>query len=420
MQKNLNEWLAYIEKLHPTEIELGLTRISKVANKLDLINFPAKVITVGGTNGKGTTCAFLEQILTQAGYKVGVYSSPHIQRYTERLRINHQELSDEQHCRAFEIVESSREDVSLSFFEYVTLSCLQLLKEQQCDFIILEVGLGGRLDATNIVESDISVITTIAIDHVDWLGDNREIIGFEKAGIFRPGHPAICGELNPPHSIQAHAQDIGADISFAGKDFITDIGEYTWTWTGNKKIENLPKTLMPLQNASTALAVIEALEIDLDDALIRDALKQAKLAGRLQKLSLPTNIETYVDVAHNPQSAQYLAKQIKQIKATKSAQTKVYAIVGMLEDKDITGSFEEVNSLIDDCSLITLECYRGASASTVLSRYNESTNKHALVSCYDNIDLAYQRVIREANEQDMIVIFGSFHTVSAFLTYLEG
>ena len=230
----------------------------------------------------------------------------------------------------------------------MTLSCLQLLKEQQCDFIILEVGLGGRLDATNIVESDISVITTIAIDHVDWLGDNREVIGFEKAGIFRPGHPAICGELNPPHSIQAHAQDIGADISFAGKDFITDIGEYTWTWTGNKKIENLPKTLMPLQNASTALAVIEALEIDLDDALIRDALKQAKLAGRLQKLSLPTNIETYVDVAHNPQSAQYLAKQIKQIKATKSAQTKVYAIVGMLEDKDITGSFEEVNSLIDE------------------------------------------------------------------------
>ena len=176
MYKNLNEWLAYIEKLHPTEIELGLTRIAKVAKKLDLINFPATVITVGGTNGKGTTCAFLEEILIQAGYKVGVYSSPHIQRFTERLRINHQELPDQMHCDAFEKIETARENVSLSFFEYVTLSCLQLLKDQQCDFIILEVGLGGRLDATNIVQSDISVITTIAIDHVDWLGDNREVI----------------------------------------------------------------------------------------------------------------------------------------------------------------------------------------------------------------------------------------------------
>lgn len=420
MYKNLNEWLAYIEKLHPTEIELGLTRIAKVAKKLDLINFPATVITVGGTNGKGTTCAFLEEILIQAGYKVGVYSSPHIQRFTERLRIDHQELPDQMHCDAFEKIETARGNVSLSFFEYVTLSCLQLLKDQQCDFIILEVGLGGRLDATNIVQSDISVITTIAIDHVDWLGDNREVIGFEKAGIFKAGKPTICGELDPPKSIQVHAQDIGADIYFAGKDFIADVGDEFWTWIGKKSINNLPKTLMPLQNASTALAVIEALKIQVDDDLIRNALRQAKLAGRLQKLTLPANIDTYIDVAHNPQSAQYLAQQIKQIKANKPVQSKVYAIVGMLEDKDITGSFEQLNPLIDDCSFITLDCHRGASAATVLARYNNSTNKSALVSCYDNIDLAYKRVINEANEQDIILIFGSFHTVSAFLTYLEG
>lgn len=420
MQKNLNEWLTYIEKIHPTEIELGLTRIANVAKTLDLINFPAKVITVGGTNGKGTTCAFLEEILTQAGYKVGVYSSPHIQRYTERLRVNHRELSEQIHCDAFEKVEAARANVSLSFFEYVTLSCLQILKDQRCDFIILEVGLGGRLDATNIVDSDISVITTIAIDHVDWLGDNREKIGFEKAGIFRAGCPAICGELNPPDSIQAHGLDIGAEIRFAGKDFVAQINAESWTWTGNKVIDNLPKTLMPLQNAATALAVIEALQIDLDDDLIRHAIGQAQLAGRLQKLTLPTHIETYIDVAHNPESAHYLAQQIKHIKANKSALSKVYAIVGMLEDKDITGSFEQVNPLIDDCSLITLDCYRGASAKTVLTRYNNSNNKSALVSCYDTIDLAYKRVINDANEQDIILIFGSFHTVSAFLTYLEG
>lgn len=420
MEKNLNEWLSYLEQLHPCEIELGLTRISKVAKELDLLHFDAKVITVAGTNGKGTTCAFLEEILIQAGYKVGVYSSPHIQRYTERLRINHLELPESQHCQAFSKIETMRKDISLSYFEYVTLACLQLLKEAQCDFILLEVGLGGRLDATNIVESDVSVITTIGIDHVDWLGDDREKIGFEKAGIFRANKPAICGELDPPQSLKDHARNISADIRYAGSDFNLYMQENSWSWSGNKTITDLPKTLMPMQNAATALAVIEALNINIKDDLIRNALQQAKLAGRLQKLETNEKVDIYLDVAHNPQSAQYLAGQIKQLRADKDANCKVFAIIGMLEDKDITGSFEQINDQLDDCSLISLDCQRGASSETLLKYYQASSNKQAEVSCFTNIESAYKRVLNKAGPSDIIIIFGSFYTVSDFLTSLGG
>jgi len=420
MQKNLNEWLTYLEQLHPCEIELGLTRISKVAKDLDLIHLPAKVITVAGTNGKGTTCAFLEEILIQAGYKVGVYSSPHIQHYSERLRINQQVLSDTQHCHAFAIVESARQDTSLSYFEYVTLSCLQLLKEAQCDFIILEVGLGGRLDATNMVESDISVVTTIGIDHTDWLGDDREKIGFEKAGVFRAHKPVICGELNPPQSLKNHARAIAADIRYAGQDFYVEKQQNTWLWKGKRTITEIQHTLMPMQNASTALAVIEALNLNLDQVLLRRALQQAKLAGRLQKIAVSGAPDVYLDVAHNPQSAQYLASQIKLLRAAKEAGCKVFAIVGMLKDKDMTGTFEQVNGQLDDYSLLTLNCARGASSETLFKHFQASHNKHGKAQCFEDISTAYQSVVNKANVSDIIVIFGSFYTVSEFLTFSQG
>jgi dihydrofolate synthase/folylpolyglutamate synthase len=422
-KKNLNEWLAYLEQLHPTQIELGLTRIGKVAKDLDVINFEAKVITVAGTNGKGTTCAFLEEILIQAGYKVGVYSSPHIQRYTERLRINKNELSENVHCDAFKKIESMRGETSLSYFEYVTLGCLLILKAQQCDFILLEVGLGGRLDATNVVESDISVATTIGIDHIDWLGDDREKIGFEKAGVFRALKPVICGELDPPESLQAHAQNIEADIRYAGKDFIATITGINWSWKGKKTINNLPLTLMPMQNASTALAVIEALELDLPELLLTNAIGEAQLAGRLQKIETQRQpdqqylIDTYLDVAHNPQSAKYLASQLKLLRKPDG---KVFAIVGMLEDKDITGTFSAINDQIDQYNLIPIDCYRGASQQTLLSYYQTSNGQVADVHCFESINDAYKRILTIANKSDIIIVFGSFYTVSDFLTLSQG
>lgn len=420
MKNNLNEWLSYLEQLHPSEIELGLTRITKVGKRLNVINFDATVITVAGTNGKGTSCAFLEEILIQAGYKVGVYSSPHIQRYTERLRINQSELPESEHCQAFSLVEAARKEISLSYFEYATLACLQLLKQAQCDFILLEVGLGGRLDATNMVASDMSVVTTIGIDHVDWLGDDREKIGFEKAGVFRANKPAICGELNPPQSLKNHAQYIGADIIYANQDFSFSAQENGWTWTGQKTITGLSHTLMPMQNASTALAVIEALNLNIEDAIIRSALQKASLAGRLQKMASPSGLDIYLDVAHNPQSAQYLAGQIQRLSEIKKAKCKVFAIIGMLEDKDITGTFDEVNEQLDECHFISLDCHRGASSKTLLKHYQASKNKQANVNCFENIECAYKSVITKARSSDIIVIFGSFHTVSDFLTFSQG
>ncbi|MEI6896611.1 MAG: bifunctional tetrahydrofolate synthase/dihydrofolate synthase [Psychromonas sp.] len=416
-KKNLNEWLSYLEKLHPKEIELGLTRIGKVAKDLDVIHFDGKVVTVAGTNGKGTTCAFLEEILVQAGYKVGVYSSPHILRYTERLRINKKEMPEQLHCEAFAHIESLRGETSLSYFEYVTLGCLHILKKQQCDFILLEVGLGGRLDATNVVESDVSVVTTIAIDHVDWLGDDREKIGFEKAGVFRALKPVICGELDAPQSLQQHAANIKADIRYAGKDFSASVVGDSWSWSGQQSIIGLPLTLMPLQNASTALAVIEALQLNLPEKLLKSAIGEAQLAGRLQKISDIGQIDTYLDVAHNPQSAAYLATQLT---ALRKPSTKVFAIVGMLEDKDLSGTFAAINVNIDHYFLVPLNCYRSASQQTLLRHYQASDGARAKVDCFDNIKDAHKAVISIANKSDIIVVFGSFYTISDFLTFLQG
>ena len=416
--KTLNEWLSYLEQLHPTEIELGLTRIGKVAKDLDVINFDGKVITVAGTNGKGTTCAFLEEILLQAGYKVGVYSSPHIQRYTERLRINKQEMSAQLHCDAFTKIEALRGETSLSYFEYVTLGCLDIMKAQQCDFILLEVGLGGRLDATNVVESDISVVTTIGIDHIDWLGDDREKIGFEKAGVFRAMKPVICGELDAPQSLQAHATNLKADIRYAGKDFHTQVTSENWSWSGKQHtISDLPLTLMPLQNAATALAVIEALNLNLPEQLLKNAIGSAQLAGRLQKVNSSSGVDTYLDVAHNPQSAAYLSSQLQLLR---QPQGKIYAIVGMLQDKDLSGTFSAINANIDHYHLIPLHCYRGASQQMLLSHYQTSIDALPEVDCFDELQDAYNAVLSKANSSDIIIVFGSFYTISDFLTFSQG
>ena len=417
MTKTLSQWLSHLEKSHPVEIDLGLDRISTVAQKMNLINFDGRVITVGGTNGKGTTCAFLEEILTQAGFRVGVYSSPHILRYTERLRINKKELTEAEHCDAFDKVQLNLGGTSLSYFEYITLGCLYLLKQQKCDFILLEVGLGGRLDATNIVESDISVTTTIAIDHTDWLGDNRDAIGFEKAGIYRKNKPVICGEYDPPDSLVNHAKDISADIYYANKDFSVTLNNDSWDWQGKTTILNLPLTAMPLQNCSTALAVIEQLDLNLDPALIKKSVGNAKLSGRFEKVEMGIANDVFIDVAHNPQSSEYLASQLKRIKGHK----RIVSIVGMLQDKDCIGTFSELNGVIDEYNFVPLNCHRASSVEHLTNSYQKSTKKKQVtVNCFLNIEEAYKNIINRINDSDIIIIFGSFYTISDFLTFSQG
>jgi len=418
---NLTDWLTHLEKLHPNAIELGLTRITKVGESLNLIHFDAKVITVAGTNGKGTTCAYLERILIDSGFKVGVYSSPHIHRYNERLRINGHELNDQVHCEAFSVVEKGRLDTSLSYFEFATLACLQILKQQQCDYILLEVGLGGRLDATNMVESDVSVVTTIGIDHIDWLGDDREVIGFEKAGVFRAHKPAICGELNIPDSIIKHANAISAHLKNAQQDFNVEmINDSQWLWHGKKTIGPIKQTLMPIQNASTAVAVIEALDLMIPSEQLINSIQSASLAGRLQKLENISICDFYIDVAHNPQSAEYLSSQLARLKAQKGDNCKIHAIVGMLLDKDISATLTATNLQIDNYNFVDLHCYRGATAKMLLAAYQKTQNNQHYVTCFENVSTAVNKVVDNAEASDIVIVFGSFHTVSDILNNQQG
>jgi len=417
---NLQDWLTHLEQLHPNAIELGLTRISKVGQALGLIHLNAKVITVAGTNGKGTTCAYLERILLDQGFKVGVYSSPHIARYNERLRINHQELPDVQHCDAFAVIEEARGDTSLSYFEFSTLACLYLLQQQHCDYILLEVGLGGRLDATNMVESDVSVVTTIGIDHVDWLGSDRDVIGYEKAGVFRSHKPAICGELDIPDSIVQHAQTIGAELKQATKDFrFESVSDTHWMWHGQQSLGPIKQTLMPIQNASTALAVIEALALDIPTPQLIASIESASLVGRLQKLA-GFDCDLYIDVAHNPQSATYLASQLARLKAEKGPATHVYAIVGMLSDKDISATLSTINHAVSEYAFVDLTCFRGATAKQMLTAYHSSAHNEHRVTCYENVQAALDKVVKTAKVSDIIVVFGSFYTVSDMLNKEQG
>ncbi|MCK5818182.1 MAG: bifunctional tetrahydrofolate synthase/dihydrofolate synthase [Psychromonas sp.] len=418
MNKTLPEWISYVTALHSNKIELGLDRITQVGKKMDLISFEGTVITVAGTNGKGTTCAFLEEMLVEAGYKVGVYSSPHILRYTERLRINKEELSDDAHCNAFSVVERYRQKILLSFFEYVTLSCLYLLKLAQCDFILLEVGLGGRLDATNMVDSDLSVITTIAIDHTDWLGNDREVIGFEKAGVFRPFKPVVCGEYDPPKSLINHAKSINARITFAGKDFHAISYRTNWQWQGKTMLSLLPFSAMPQQNCSTALAVIDALSLDINPNTLKKAIGNAALAGRFEKIDMQIKNDVYLDVAHNPQSAKYLAKQLNRIRDAKLDACRIFAIVGMLKDKDCSGNFSELNVIVDEYQVISLDCERGATVAELDVFFQNSIKTINNVITYaKNIEEAYKNILLQINSSDIIVVFGSFYTVAAFLKF---
>ncbi|WP_434339299.1 bifunctional tetrahydrofolate synthase/dihydrofolate synthase [Motilimonas cestriensis] len=401
---NLSDWLSHLEQLHPSEIELGLTRVRQVAEQLALINFDAKVILVGGTNGKGTTCALLESMLMTAGYKVGVYCSPHLIRYTERVRINGQELSEQSHCDAFSTIEQGRGDTALTYFEFGTLGALYLLKQAQCDVILLEVGLGGRLDATNIVEPDVSVVTTIDIDHVEWLGDNREDVSFEKAGIFRSGKPAICGDFDTPARLIEHANAIDAHLMLANQAFAMEIGEGVWHWQGGEKaLRDLPIIPLPLQNASTALATLAVLGLDITPEQIKQGLSQARLAGRMQ--CIQTEPMVILDVAHNPHSAGYLAEQLKLM-----PKQPIRAVVGMLKDKDIKATLAQFDGLISHWYLADLQGPRAATAE-VLAQYTPADASQL----FKNVELAYQQAVADSEAESVVIVFGSFYTVAEII-----
>lgn len=403
----LATWLCYLENLHSKPIELGLERVQKVAATLDVLKPAPTVFIVAGTNGKGTTCRTLEMMLMAAGYSVGVYSSPHLVRYTERVRIQNEELDEAYHTAAFAQIEAARGETSLTYFEYSTLCALLLFKQLNVDVVILEVGLGGRLDATNLVDAEVAVVTSIALDHTDWLGPDRESIGREKAGVFRSGKPAVVGEPEMPHTIADVAAEKGAQLLRRGVDWSYSVEANGWRFKdGQGELVGLPLPLVPQPNAATALAALRASELEVSEAAIREGIKNATLPGRFQIISQSPRV--ILDVAHNPHAAAYLADRLSQL----PKRGRVLAVIGMLHDKDIAGTLACLATQVDSWYCAPLEGPRGATAEQLVE-------KLGCGEIYGSVAQAWQAAMAAAGADDTVLVCGSFHTVAHVMEALD-
>ncbi len=415
---SLGEWLGWLEKSHPKEIDLGLGRIRQVAERLDVLSPCAKVITVAGTNGKGSCVTATAGLLQSSQFSVGVYTSPHLLHYAERIQINGKPVADDLICAAFELIANAAADISLTYFEYGTLAALVIFKQQAVDFIVLEVGLGGRLDAVNIIDADIAVITSIAIDHQDWLGDNREVIGREKAGILREQQLFVCADQNPPQSIIDLSSQLNTKAYFIERDFSFNQREKNWQWQGTATNGNsiqLPEMRaphLPLPSLAAALQVIQLLKIELTPEQIEHALLNLNLAGRFQKIVYQER-EFILDVAHNPAATEYFAKRIN----ADAVVGKTFAIVAMMSDKDRIASLANLVGLVDEWFLLDLKNIPRAASVAALTENLLSLD--AQVTHSGDIDLLMNELLVKAQPQDRILVFGSFFTVAAALGYLQ-
>lgn len=412
MCKNLNEWLAVLEKLPSFNYVPGLGRIRKIAEVSNSHVFNCPVVTVAGTNGKGSCIAYLESILLNAGFRIGAYTSPHLLRFNERIRINGKEIDDMSLCRAFTELDSRLcvNDENVNYFEFVTLATLDIFQNHELDFLLLEVGLGGRLDPVNIVDPDIAVITTVAIDHSERLGYDREVIGSEKAGIMRKNAPIVYGDPLPPKSVLKHARTLKCPIYRLGQKFSYTNNNSNWEWQfANKRLLKLPLPLLATQSAATALMVIELLrsQFYIDDDFIYDGINEAYLPGRYQRLSRKKNV--IVDVAHNPEAISFLAKRL----ATENCQGKTLAVAGMLQDKDIRSNLSAITDQIDVWYFADLNVKRGAMADDLQKVLREFNQKPCYT--YESVESAYESAYKNCVENDIIIVFGSFYTVAEVL-----
>lgn len=420
---SLSDWLSYLEHLHSQEIDLGLERIRQVAERLT-IDWDGIKIVVGGTNGKGSTCAMLESIYLAAGYSVGLYTSPHLIRFNERIRLNGYEATDEQIVEQLAIIEEARGDISLSYFEYTTLAAILLFKDADTQVAIFEVGLGGRLDAVNIIDADCSIITSIAIDHVSYLGDNREQIGWEKAHIYRKDKTAICADPEPPQSLIDYATEIGADLQLFGRDFNFSGDQLQWTFIGKNQRRNALaypslRGANQLINAAATLAAVEALKMALPvpNQSIREGLLQVELPGRFQ--ILPGQPTTVLDVAHNPHAAAVLQHNLHAM----SYFPYTTAVFGMLNDKDSEQVIKSLEKSVDYWYCANLSGSRGVSGQELADKINSliPKDKDGLpeVMVFDTPRQAYEAAKARSNAEDRIVVFGSFLTVADVLEHLQ-
>ncbi|KAF7775115.1 dihydrofolate synthase / folylpolyglutamate synthase [Pseudoalteromonas citrea] len=406
----LDDWLCYLESVHPANIEMGLERVQKVAQTIDLLNTSSKIILIAGTNGKGTTARCMESILLAQGYNVGTYASPHLVRYNERVRVNGKELSDQVHVDAFHQLEQGRGDTALTYFEYGTLGSLAIFKRFAVDYILLEVGLGGRYDATNIVTPYASVITTIDLDHKEYLGDTRELVGYDKAGIFRKDTPAIVGDLNIPHTVTDYGVEIEADLILSKRDFLYIPTESGFRWIYHDFDYEFAKPAIPAQNVTTALTTLATLDLLPSEAVIKQCLADLKVEGRFQQLS--ERPQVFTDVAHNPESARYLAQKLTDLKAQGF---KVHALIAMLADKDKASVINEVIDLVDVWTCASLEGPR-AELGTNLQSLVPNTQP---VLVFDSVKDALVHTLPSLDDETVLIVFGSFFTVAHAIAYFE-
>ena len=414
--KNLQDWLAHCEQLHPQAIDMGLGRVQAVAERMAL-HFDCPVITVAGTNGKGSTCAMLEAILLESGYRTGVYTSPHLVHFEERCRIHGQSVSADALAQAFAQVEAARGDVSLSYFEFSTLAILQLLSQAGLEVAILEVGLGGRLDAVNIIDPDCAVITSIDIDHTSFLGTDREQIGFEKAGIMRAGKPVVVSDPVPPDSVIAHAAALGADLWRFGQDFNFSGDKLQWAWAGRgRRYSGMAYPALrganQLVNASGVLAALEVLRprLPVTAQAVRNGLAMVELPGRFQ--IVPGEPVLVLDVAHNPHSVAALAANLDAM----GFYPTTHAVFGAMADKDLQVMMERVGPVIDRWYFTDLPVPRAATAAQLQQHWQAQNRRaDAASSTHASPEQALQAAIAAANPADRIVVFGSFYTVGGVL-----
>ena len=418
---DLSQWLEYIQRQHPESIELGLDRVREVATRLGLGRPAAQVITVAGTNGKGSTVAFIEAIARAGGWKVGAYTSPHLLRYNERVRIEAEEVADDALVAAFAVVEAARGDTPLTYFEFGTLAALWLFQRASLDLVVLEVGLGGRLDAVNLVDADVAVVTTVDIDHTRWLGSDRESIGREKAGIARAWKPLVLGEVDPPSSVLRHAYAIGANAIRLGSDFFhepVDAAHWRWREVGAELRLPAPRLAAPPQraNASTAIAALRALPRALPEAAFAQGVATATLPGRLQCLQRD-GVEIVLDVAHNPQAARELAAWLR-----RRSPAPTVAVFAALADKDAAAMVQALDGQVGHWYLAGLEqAGRGQDVDSLAARLAGTVAGVATgVSSGDaRVADALARAIAAASPAGRVLVFGSFHTVAEALQALR-
>ncbi|MEX2353731.1 MAG: bifunctional tetrahydrofolate synthase/dihydrofolate synthase [Gammaproteobacteria bacterium] len=414
----LDEWLTWQGKLHFTAIELGLERCRKVAESMKLLPPAYFVISIAGTNGKGSCAVMLENILRTAGYKVGIYTSPHLVRYNERIRINGEQVSDADLCRSFNQIDQARDNISLTYFEFGTLAAMDLFQARKIDVAIMEVGLGGRLDAVNMLDANVALVSTIDIDHEQWLGHDRDSIGREKSGIFRPMRPAVCADPDPPSSLSETANLVGANLVRSGHDFFHEVADNAWSWrSGLIHYDRLPlpgNQVWQIQNASGVLMVIQAISdyFPVEQETIFNGFRDFNMPGRFQVI--PGEVPLILDVAHNRQSANTLAENLQKL----PAKGKNLVVLGMLKDKNHTAFITSLAPVVDKWYVTGLEEPRGAASSELAGVIN-SINPDAVLFEFPAVSQALLAAQGDAVPGDRIIVTGSFVTVGDTMNQLD-